>query len=32
MTKAPVDRSSPMDGPWLARLRKVVVSAGGSRA
>ena len=29
MTKAPVDRSSPMDSPLQARLRKAVVTAGG---
>lgn len=30
MTKAPVDRSSPMDGPIQARLRKAVISAGAA--
>src|SRR5690349_15141579 len=30
MTKAPLDLASPMDGPALARLRKVVVSVGGA--
>ena len=30
MTKAPVDRSSPMDSPMQARLRKAVITAGAA--